>query len=37
LSRDFRRPEDQAGLPLLYLLYVCVFWRREAEALEIGS
>jgi hypothetical protein len=34
LIRDFLRPEDQAGLPLLYLLYVCVFWRRELNNLE---
>jgi hypothetical protein len=36
-SYESRRPDDHAGLSVLFLLSVCVFWRREADDLEIGS
>jgi hypothetical protein len=36
-SYESRRPDDHAGLYLLFLLSVCVYWRREADDLGIGS
>ena len=34
---ESRRPDDRAGLYMLFLLSVCVFWRREADDLGIRS
>jgi hypothetical protein len=36
-SYESHRPEDRAGLHVLPPLYVCLFWRREADDLAIRS